>query len=89
MVVTTDMTPADAKEPVPLNRKAGVEAAEQAERPDQARRRLRPQGSWSQASTFDTPHMLIRLRRKRLNEAWRQYRHRIASHGLRGENGVV
>ena len=35
------MPPADAQEPVPLNRKAGVEAAEQAERPDQARRRLR------------------------------------------------
>jgi hypothetical protein len=35
------MPPADAKEPVPLNRKAGVEQAEQAELPAQARRRLR------------------------------------------------
>ncbi|ETW95891.1 MAG: hypothetical protein ETSY1_28765 [Candidatus Entotheonella factor] len=36
-----DLTPpADAKDPVPLNRKAGVEQAEQAELPHQARRRL-------------------------------------------------
>ena len=39
------MPPADATEPVPLNRKAGVAQAEQAELPEQARRRLRPQSS--------------------------------------------
>ncbi len=39
------MPPADAVDPVPLNRKAGVAQAEQAELPDQARCRLRSQGS--------------------------------------------